>query len=114
MSIRLSYNFFVYELYDYRDRGSIGTAVRTGELTGRQGETVDGRRRGIVGQERITDQAPKPFFDRPQIGGLSHKGDAIHLCRKVYPHNYETLVFCVIGAFEVNLNKKLVCLEQLL
>lgn len=55
MSIRLSYNFFVYELYDYRDRGSIGTAVRTGELTGRQGGAVDGRRRGIVGQERITD-----------------------------------------------------------
>ena len=93
MSIRLSYNFFVYELYDYRDRGSIGTAARTGGLTGRQGEAVDGR---------------------PQIGGLSHKGGAIHLCRKVYPHNYETLVFCVIGAFQVNLNKNLVCLEQLL
>ena len=30
--------------------------------------------------------------------------------RGTYPHSHETLVFYLVGAFQVNLNKKLVCL----
>jgi hypothetical protein len=54
-------------------------ARRTGKLADRQRKAVDDGRRGVRGEQRITDQAPDALFDGPQLGGLPHKGAAIYL-----------------------------------
>lgn len=41
--------------------------------------TISNGHRRVIQQEAITDHAPQPFFHRPQVGGLKHKGRAVHL-----------------------------------
>jgi len=54
------------------------TAVHSGELADRDRHTIHNRPRGVIEQETIADQTSQPFFHRPQVGSLPHKGRASH------------------------------------
>jgi hypothetical protein len=50
----------------------------------RNGNTVHDGQAWVVGEHRVAQEAPQAFFERPQIGRLSHKGGPmqVHKCRK--------------------------------
>ena len=54
-------------------------AISALELADRDRHAIDNGHRRIIEQEAVADQAPQPLFHRPQVGGLAHKGRAIHL-----------------------------------
>jgi len=55
------------------------TAVGARTLADRDRHTIHDGHCRIVEQKAVADQAPQPLFDRPQVGGLSHKGRTIDL-----------------------------------
>jgi hypothetical protein len=57
------------------------TVVRSCKVADGNGKTIHDRHCGIIEQETVADEAPQSLFDRPQVGGLSHKGQAIHARR---------------------------------
>src|SRR6266852_876658 len=56
------------------------------------------------------DPYQKPSLSLQDRGALNQQRRSLDLYRGTYPHSHETLVLYLVGAFQVNLNKKLVCL----
>ncbi len=51
-------------------------AVRSRKLTHWERHTIHDSHRRVIEQKRVTDQAPQPLLDRPQVGCLSQPGRA--------------------------------------
>src|SRR5690242_2832887 len=55
-------------------------AIGSRKLADRDGHTIDDGYRWIREQECVTDQAPEPLFDGPQVRRLAYKRRASHPC----------------------------------